>query len=178
MFTGSAWVVLTRSFVEYCIRGYDNLPRTILMYYANIVSSPEGYFHTVICNAREYRNTTVNHDLHYIAWDNPPKQHPLVLSSRDFGKMKNSGAPFARKFDKDDPVLDRIDRELLGRHRDRFTPGAWCIGYRTENNDPCSERGEFTHLKPGSGAKRFGELISKLLAPESFRVNQCNSTLL
>ncbi|KAF7838718.1 beta-glucuronosyltransferase GlcAT14B-like [Senna tora] len=62
LFTGSAWMMLSRPFVEYCIWGWDNLPRMVLMYYANFLSSPEGYFHTVICNAEEFRNTTVNHD--------------------------------------------------------------------------------------------------------------------
>jgi hypothetical protein len=98
--------------------GWDNLPRILLMYYTNFVSSPEGYFHTLICNSQEFKNTTVNHDLHYIAWDTPPKQHPLSLSLKDFQNMTRSGAPFARKFDKDDPVLNFIDKQLLGR-----TPG-------------------------------------------------------
>lgn len=108
--------------------GWDNLPRKLLMYYTNFVSSPEGYFHTVICNSQEFRNTTVNHDLHYIAWDNPPKQHPLSLTLKDFQNMSKSGAPFARKFDREDPVLAFIDKQLLGRAPGRLTPGGWCIG--------------------------------------------------
>ena len=69
---GSAWMMLTHQFIEYCIWGWDNLPRTVLMYYANFLSSPEGYFHTVICNVPEIRYITVNHDLHFISCDNPP----------------------------------------------------------------------------------------------------------
>ncbi|KAK9006837.1 hypothetical protein V6N11_019168 [Hibiscus sabdariffa] len=79
LYTGSAWTVISRSFAEYSIVGWDNLPRTLLLYYTNFVSSPEGYFQTLICNSEEYKNTTVNHDLHYITWDNPPKQHPKSL---------------------------------------------------------------------------------------------------
>lgn len=173
LFLGSAWVALTRNFIEYCVWGWDNLPRTVLMYYTNFVSSPEGYFHTVICNTREFRNTTVNHDLHYIAWDNPPKQHPLSLGLGDFENMKKSGAAFARKFERDDPVLDKIDRELLGRSEDRFTPGGWCVGSHKKGKDPCVEKGDLSVLRPGPGAKRFERLILKLLAPESFRANQC-----
>ncbi|XP_057506407.1 beta-glucuronosyltransferase GlcAT14A-like isoform X2 [Actinidia eriantha] len=139
LFTGSAWVVLSRSFVEYCIWGWDNLPRTILMYYTNFISSPEGYFHTVICNTEEFRHTAIGHDLHYIAWDNPPKQHPLALTIKDFDRMVNSSAPFARKFAKDDPVLDKIDKEILGR-TNRFAPGAWCVGSSDGGADPCSVR--------------------------------------
>ncbi|KAL0400010.1 UNVERIFIED_CONTAM: Beta-glucuronosyltransferase GlcAT14A [Sesamum radiatum] len=141
LFTGSAWVILTRSFVEYCIWGWDNLPRTILMYYANFISSPEGYFHTVICNTEEFQHTAISHDLHYIAWDTPPKQHPRSLTLKDFSKMINSSAPFARKFHKDDPVLDKIDKELLGR-TNRFARGAWCVGSSDGGADPCSVRGD------------------------------------
>ena len=38
---GSAWVTLSRPFVEYVIMGYENLPRLALMYFANTISSPE-----------------------------------------------------------------------------------------------------------------------------------------
>lgn len=172
LFTGSAWVMLTRSFVEYCIWGWDNLPRTILMYYTNFVSSPEGYFHTVICNTPEFRNTAISHDLHYIAWDTPPKQHPLSLSMKDFDKMVKSNAPFARKFAKDDPVLDKIDKELLGR-TNRFAPGAWCSGSSDGGADPCSLRGNDTVFRPGPGAERFQELLQTLLS-EDFRKKQCS----
>lgn len=172
LFTGSAWVMLTRSFVEYCIWGWDNLPRTILMYYTNFISSPEGYFHTVICNTEEFRETAIGHDLHYIAWDNPPKQHPLSLTINDFDKMLNSTAPFARKFAKDDPVLDKIDKELLGR-TNRFAPGAWCVGRSDGEADPCSIRGDDSVFRPGPGAKRLQELMDNLLS-EEFRSKQCS----
>lgn len=173
LFTGSAWVVLTRSFVEYCIWGWDNFPRTILMYFTNFISSPEGYFHTVICNTQEFRNTAIGHDLHYIAWDNPPRQHPRVLSMKDFDMMVKSGATFARKFAKDDPVLEKIDRELLGRSK-RFAQGAWCIGTSDGGADPCSLRGSSSVFKPGPGAARLQELMSKLLSDE-FLGQQCSS---
>ncbi|KAI4322626.1 hypothetical protein L6164_022302 [Bauhinia variegata] len=171
LFTGSAWVMLTRSFVEYCIWGWDNFPRTILMYYTNFVSSPEGYFHTVICNTQEFRHTAIGHDLHYIAWDNPPKQHPISLTMKDFEKMVKSNAPFARKFARNDPVLDKIDKELLGRTH-RFAPGAWCIGNSDAGADPCSVRGNDSVFRPGPGAERLQKLISLLLSEDS-RSKQC-----
>ncbi|KAL3697788.1 hypothetical protein R1sor_011864 [Riccia sorocarpa] len=173
LFTGSAWFALTRAFVEYTVVGWDNLPRIMLMYYTNFVSSPEGYFHTLICNAPEFRNTTVNHDLHYIAWDNPPKQHPLTLTMTQLGNMTTSGAAFARKFPRDDPVLDKIDEEYLGRAPDRFTPGGWCLGPTEDGQDPCAVRGDINVLKPGPGAKRFESLILRLLSPSRFRKYQC-----
>lgn len=120
--------------------GWDNLPRVLLMYYTNFVSSPEGYFHTVLCNSPEFKNTTVNHDLRYIAWDNPPKQHPLALTLKDFQNMTSSGAPFARKFSKDDPVLSFIDKQLLGRSPGMFSPGGWCVGMRLTFSSLCIHR--------------------------------------
>lgn len=173
LFTGSAWVVLTRSFVEYCIWGWDNFPRTLLLYFTNFISSPESYFHTAMCNTQDFRNTALGHDLHYIAWDNPPKQHPRVLTIKDFDRMVKSGAVFARKFAKGDQVLDKIDRELLGRSN-RFSPGAWCIGSSEGGADPCSLRGNFSVFKPGNGAERLQELMNTLLSQE-FRIKQCSS---
>ncbi|KAI4339562.1 hypothetical protein MLD38_024490 [Melastoma candidum] len=173
LFTGSAWMALTRSFIDYCIWGWDNLPRTVLMYYANFISSPEGYFHTVICNAQEFSNTTVNSDLHFVSWDNPPKQHPHYLNLADMKRMIDSNAPFARKFPREDPVLDKVDSDLLSRGRSMLVPGGWCIGSRENGSDPCSEIGDATVLRPGRGAKRLEQLISSLLSNEKFRLKQC-----
>ncbi|KAD5317764.1 hypothetical protein E3N88_17710 [Mikania micrantha] len=159
LFTGSAWMMLSRPFVEYCLWGWDNLPRIVLMYYANFLSSPEGYFHTVICNAEEFKNTTVNHDLHFISWDNPPKQHPHFLSIDDYERMVESHAPFARKFGADKELLDKIDLELLGREADGFVTSNWFD--RSDTNKTIAESivRNATELKPGPGAERIKTLI-------------------
>ncbi|XXG45697.1 hypothetical protein AAC387_Pa02g0708 [Persea americana] len=175
LFTGSAWMMLSRPFIEFCIWGWDNLPRTILMYYANFLSSPEGYFHTVICNAPEFRNTTVNHDLHFISWDNPPKQHPHFLNLDDYQKMVDSNAPFARKFDGNDPaVLDKIDKELLDRDADGFVPGGWFIRGKPNVSEPQYAVGNATQLKPGPGAERFRHLITSLISEKDFDEKHCS----
>ncbi|XP_042490613.1 beta-glucuronosyltransferase GlcAT14B-like [Macadamia integrifolia] len=174
LFTGSAWVMLTRPFLEFCILGWDNFPRTVLMYFTNFLSSPESYFHTVICHTEQFRTTAVNHDLHYIAWDNPPKQHPRYLTVKDFNNMVKSGAVFARKFAKDDPVLDKIDQELLGRPEGQFAPGAWCIGSSDGGADPCSLRGDDSVFRPGPGAVRLQELLQKLLSVDLYN-QSCSS---
>ncbi|KAH0685667.1 hypothetical protein KY290_017187 [Solanum tuberosum] len=166
-------MALSRPFVDFCIWGWDNLPRTVLMYYTNFISTPEGYFHTVICNAQEFRNTTVNSDLHFISWDNPPKQHPHYLTLDDMQKMVDSNAPFARKFHQDDPVLDKIDNELLFRGQGMFVPGGWCTGSRENGTDPCSVVGNTTVLRPTAGAKRVKTLTGSLLSNDSFRSRQC-----
>lgn len=165
---GSAWTVLSRSFVEYVILGWDNLPRILLMYYTNFVSSPEGYFQTVVCNAPEFKNTVVNHDLHFISWDNPPKQHPHILTRNHTGQMRASGAAFARKFKPRTYVLDIIDRDFLHRKNGSFTPGGWCSG-----KPKCSEIGNPTKLKPGPGAKRLCNLVDKAVLSAKLHGNQC-----
>lgn len=168
LFTGSAWMVLSHEFVEYLIWGWDNLPRTLLMYYTNFVSSPEGYFHTVICNVPEFAQTAVNHDLHYISWDVPPRQHPQTLNMNHTSRMIAGNAAFARKFKQDDPVLDKIDMELLGRRNGSVTPGRWCAG-----KPRCARVGNHNKVKKGPGARRLGRLISRLLSPKAFKANQC-----
>lgn len=175
LYAGSAWMMLSRPFVEYCIWGWDNLPRIVLMYYANFLSSPEGYFHTVICNAEEFRNTTVNHDLHFISWDNPPKQHPHFLTVGDYQRMVDSNAPFARKFGREEAVLDKIDSELLGRKDDGFVPGGWSDGVDT-NTNTTSLHFPFTNittLKPGTGAQRLKNLINGLITDKDFDAKHC-----
>ncbi|XP_020691341.1 beta-glucuronosyltransferase GlcAT14B [Dendrobium catenatum] len=168
LFTGSAWMVLTREFIEFCIWGWDNLPRTLLMYYTNFLSSPEGYFQTVICNSQEFNSTAVNHDLHYITWDNPPKQHPHILTLNDTAKMIKSNFPFARKFKKNDPVLDKIDAELLRRPKNAVVPGGWCAG-----TPKCSNISDEGRLDPGPGSQRLAQLMDKIVLFDSFKLDQC-----
>ncbi|AES87158.1 putative glucuronosyltransferase [Medicago truncatula] len=173
LFTGSEWAVLTKPFLEFCVYGWDNLPRTLLMYYTNFLSSNEGYFQTVLCNHKDYQNTTVNNDLRYLRWDNPPKQQPLSLKLEHFEDMAHSGAPFARRFDKDDPILDKIDRELLGRSDGRFTPGGWCLGNHLKGKDPCDVYGNPDVVNPSVRSKILEKLMLILLDSENFRPKQC-----
>nr|GMC75751.1 beta-glucuronosyltransferase GlcAT14A [Ipomoea batatas] len=174
VFTGSPWVILSRSFLEFCIFGWDNLPRTLLMYFTNSVLSQEVYFHSVICNSLEFKNTTVNGDLRYFVWDNPPKMEPHFLNASDYEDMVQSGAAFARQFGKDGAVLDMIDKNILERGHNRVTPGAWCTGRKSLLLDPCSQWGDVNVLKTGRPeAKRLGASVSKLIEDSLSESNQC-----
>uniref|UniRef100_A0A6N2NM02 Uncharacterized protein n=1 Tax=Salix viminalis TaxID=40686 RepID=A0A6N2NM02_SALVM len=173
LYTGSAWTILSRSFAEYSVVGWDNLPRTLLLYYTNFVSSPEGYFQTVICNSEDYKNTTANHDLHYITWDTPPKQHPRSLGVKDYRRMILSSRPFARKFKKNDAVLDKIDRELLRRYKGQFAYGGWCARSGKRHGTCSGLRNEnYGVLRPGPGSRRLQNLLTKLLSEKNFK-RQC-----
>lgn len=173
IFTGSPWVILNRSFLEFCILGWDNLPRTLLMYFTNVILSDEGYFHSVICNSPEFRNTTVNNDLRYVIWDSPPKMEPHFLNVSDYDQTVQSGAAFARQFQKDDPVLNMIDEKILKRGRNRVVPGAWCTGRKSWWMDPCSNWGDANVLRPGLQAKKLEESVTNLLEGSNSQSNQC-----
>ncbi|XP_047342448.1 beta-glucuronosyltransferase GlcAT14C-like [Impatiens glandulifera] len=170
LYMGSEWVILTRSFLEFCIWGWDNLPRTLLMYYTNFHSSLESYFHTVVCNHKDFQNTTVNYDMRFAKWDNPPKLGPMNLTWDHYDEMVKSGAPFGREFAEGERVLTRIDRELLSRLDDRFVPGGWCV---MDKEDPCSVYGSVNVVKPSLSSNRLQRLILKLLDTKNFRVKQC-----
>lgn len=173
LFTGSQWMVLTKPFIDFCIWGRDNLPRTLLMYYTNFLSSSEGYFHTVVCNHKNYQNTTVNHDLRFVQLDNAQNPQPINLTLEDFDVMVQSGAPFAHRFAMNDPVLEKIDRDLLRRMDGHFVPGGWCLGDSGHRKNPCEHFGNPDAIKPSVGSKRLEKLILKLLDPDIFRSNQC-----
>ncbi|KAK7380795.1 hypothetical protein VNO78_33314 [Psophocarpus tetragonolobus] len=173
LYTGSAWTVLSRSFAEYCIIGWENLPRILLLYYTNFVSSPEGYFQTLICNSKDYKNTTSNNDLHFITWDNPPKQHPRTIGLKDYKKMVLSNRPFARKFKKNDPILDKIDRELLKRHHGQFSFGGWCSEGDKHKGCKSLKIESYGVLKPGPASKKLKALLSYSLSSKVFHKQQC-----
>ncbi|WZZ26073.1 hypothetical protein YC2023_009474 [Brassica napus] len=144
LFTGSAWMVLSRSFVEYCIWGWDNLPRTL--------TRPRWLTVTCITSPGNKR----------------PQQHPKTLNISDTEKMIASGAVFARKFIHNDLALDKIDTELLGRGNGSFTPGGWCAG-----KPKCSEVGDPSKINPGPGANRLRRLVSRLVSPSKLTQRQC-----
>lgn len=163
IFTGSPWIILSRPFLEFCVFGWDNLPRILLMYFNNMMLPHESYFHSVICNSPEFRNTTVNNDLRYMIWDNPPRMEPQFLNSSDYDQMVNSGAAFARQFRKDDSVLTMVDEKILNRRHNRVAPGAWCTARDSWFSDGCSRWGDLNAVKPGPQAKKLAETMSNLL---------------
>ncbi|KAF5205881.1 Beta-glucuronosyltransferase glcat14a [Thalictrum thalictroides] len=172
-FTGSPWVTLSRSFLEYCISGWDDLPRMLLMYFTNAILPQESYFHSVSCNSPEFNTMSVNSDLRYIVWDNPPTMEPHFLNVTDYDQMIQSGAAFARQFQKNDPVLNIIDKKILMRSRHQVAPGAWCIALKNWWTDPCSKWGDVNVVKPGPQAEKFRVLMSGLLNDSNAELSRC-----
>ncbi|CAL1384408.1 unnamed protein product [Linum trigynum] len=171
IFTGSSFSFLSRNFVEHCILGTDNLPRILLMYFSNTMSSITSYFPTVLCNSPQFNRTVINQDLQYKILDQSFRQEPRALNSTDFNAMIRSGAAFATEFQPDDPVLDRIDSDVLGRSPGEIVPGGWCLG--NPANGTCSVWGDANVLRPGKGAARLEKRIVELLSNGRFRSQQC-----
>ncbi|XP_076891855.1 beta-glucuronosyltransferase GlcAT14A-like [Bidens hawaiensis] len=169
LFTGAPTSILTRKFVEYCILGTENLPRTLLMYLSNSLSSQSIYFPTVLCNSPQLNKTVVNHNLLYAAYDT--KREPRPLGSNDFDDLVNSGSAFGSMFIRDDPVLDQIDQKLLNRGQGQPVPGGWCLG--GSGDEACNIWGDADVLKPGPGTKRLEQRMVELLSNETFSSSQC-----
>ncbi|KAG0466778.1 hypothetical protein HPP92_017771 [Vanilla planifolia] len=177
IFTGSPWVILSRAFVEQCIYSLDNLPRKLLMYFTNVAYAAESYFQTVICNSPEFQNTTINNDLRYFVWDNPPALEPHFLNLSDYRAMVDSGAAFARRFVEDDPIIRKLDNEVLKRMPNGVSYGKWCSGPTRDQKgnklDACSTWGDINSVKPRATGKKLRRLIARLVWDETARSNQC-----
>ncbi|KAK4266277.1 hypothetical protein QN277_027224 [Acacia crassicarpa] len=171
LFTGTPFFILSRKFMEFCVMGEDNLPRTLLMYFANTPKSLSSYFPTVLCNSRRFSRTIVNYNLLYNTFDKPFIDEPRVLNTSDFNGMVSSGAAFARKFQPSDPVLDLIDEKILGRSPESVVPGGWCLGEPA--NVTCSVWGDADILRPGPGSRRLEKAIVDLLSNGTLRSPLC-----
>lgn len=154
--------LLSRNFVEFFILGTDNLPRTLLMYLSNTPKPTSVYFPTLLCNSRQFKRTTINHSLLFSSLDS--RQRIRQLNSSDFQELVQSGAAFASAFPQNDPILDRIDLELLQRSPNKPVPGGWCLGDSGEHK--CSVWGDSDVLRPGSGARRLEKQLVRLLSKE------------
>ncbi|MCD7453594.1 hypothetical protein HAX54_021537 [Datura stramonium] len=168
IFEGSPWMVLSRAFMEHCIKGWDNLPRKLLMYYANVVSPLESYFHTVLCNSPEFRNTIVNQDL----------RCSLPINVSNYDNLVNKWAIFARPFKEGDPTLDELDRRILYRPPQGLVRGKWC-NYGGHNSS-CSNSNtwdDIDSLDPGFYGKKLQNILSKFTAKDHHMVtNHCHGS--
>lgn len=171
LFSGSSFSILSRSFIEFCILGTDNLPRILLMYSSNTPYSLPNYFPTIVCNSHQFKRTVINDNLRYIASNKSSTNKPHLLSSEEFDDMIESGSVFATEFASDDPVLDCIDKEILKRSPKEVVPGGWCLG--EPGNSTCSVWGNADILRPGPGAKKLEKHIVELLSNGRFHSRQC-----
>ncbi|XP_019196613.1 PREDICTED: beta-glucuronosyltransferase GlcAT14A-like [Ipomoea nil] len=174
IFGGSPWTTLSRGFMEHCVEGWDNLPRKLLLYYTNVVSPLESYFHTLVCNTPEFQNSTVNRDLrlHTV-------KGALNLLQRD--EFTSDLAVFARTFEKDDEAMEGLDRNVLNRAPDGLVPGKWCLPRSTNESvksgggegKVCSSWGDINSVQPGSYGVKLHKILSKFSAEKESQTNLC-----
>lgn len=109
-FFGDHWFIANRRVAHLLL---NPTPRHLrLQRYLSMRAVPEeGYYQTVICNEPGLRLVRDNH--RYARW-NGGGAHPQTLGEEDLPALAATNAHFARKFAAGAPVLDRIDRELLG----------------------------------------------------------------
>lgn len=142
------------------------------MYFTNVMLPQEGYFHSVACNS-DFRNFTVNNDLRYVAWDDPPQMEPRFLNITHYDEIVGSGVPFARKFREKEYLLDKIDEKILQRWRHRPVPGAWCTGRKRWFSDPCSQWSNVNIVRPGPQAEKFRRYMDRILEESKSSNSSC-----
>lgn len=177
-------MILSRYFMEYCVQGWDNFPRKLLMYLTNVPYPLESYFHTIICNSPRFQNSTINTDLSFMKWESPAHEGPQTLKLPDYVEMvtSNKTTIFARPFEEDDPVLEKIDGHVLNRSGNGVVPGKWCSVRGKKKNVESLKNGEelcsawgnnVDAVKPGVYGMKLRALLSELVSDGRGKINEC-----
>ncbi|MDP9175513.1 MAG: hypothetical protein M3O30_16855 [Planctomycetota bacterium] len=107
-YSGLVWCSGNRKAAEAIMALHPS--NSLKKHYRTTPCSDEFYIHSLACNQPGLRVSSDNK--RYIDF-RPGKPHPQTLRIDDIPAMVASGAHFARKFEQDDPVLDRLD-EIIG----------------------------------------------------------------
>lgn len=93
---GSQWWALTNEAIEILLKLVYS-EKKVLNFFKRSWASDEQYIQTVIYNSKQLSKKIKNQAFRYIDWNTngPPK----TLTIEDYDKIKESGLPFARKFD-------------------------------------------------------------------------------
>ncbi|MBE2318648.1 hypothetical protein DVA67_021900 [Solirubrobacter sp. CPCC 204708] len=103
---GTDWLTLSRRAAELVAEP----PAALLRYYERAIVPTESLPHTALYAS----GLRLSGDpLRFSTWS-PGAAHPAVLGREDLDAMLASGADFARKFEPGAPVLDELDRVVLG----------------------------------------------------------------
>jgi hypothetical protein len=115
-YMGSQWLTMSRAAALEVTRFVEHRPDVVALYRRSIISD-ESLLVTVLCNSPGLRVCHSNH--HYMRMSGPGESHAAVLRLGDLEQLRQSGKPFARKFDArvDNDVLDSLDLEILARAR-------------------------------------------------------------
>ncbi len=111
---GASWWNLTRKTVTTILDYFEKNPAYVRMFHHSLFAD-EMIFQTLLMNLGGF--SLESNCLRCAFWDGRRNQYPAVVQADDFDEIKAANAFFVRKVDPDDSreVMDRIDRELLGR---------------------------------------------------------------
>jgi len=108
---GAQFWCLARPHARY-IYDFVRQNRDFVRFFRRVVVPDEIFFQTILANSH-LRAELCNKSLTFVEWYRPG----ATLISSDFDNLRASTLIFARKFDEsvDAAIIDRVDRELLGR---------------------------------------------------------------
>ncbi|MGY5882412.1 beta-1,6-N-acetylglucosaminyltransferase [Modestobacter lacusdianchii] len=109
---GSAWFALSRRGTRRLLELVDSSAE-VVDHFQHAVIPSESLTHTLLVNAPDVRVERAS--LHHIRWSDAGSGRPDVFAEEDLPGILASGKFFARKFERDSPVLDRLDDVVLGR---------------------------------------------------------------
>ncbi|GKC03769.1 beta-glucuronosyltransferase GlcAT14C-like protein [Tanacetum coccineum] len=157
---GSPCVILSRSLIDFCVKGWDNFPRKLLMYMSNVPSPLEFYFQTLICNTPRFQNTTVDNDLRYVMTRND------TLSK--MGELPIVARPFENE---NEALLQEIDNNILNRSANGVVPGKWSLERKTNVTGNA-----INSVKASPRGVKLGLTLSKLANEGIMRFDGCPSS--
>lgn len=107
---GSAWFALSHRGTQRLLELVDSSAE-VVDHFEHAVIPSESLTHTLLVNAPDVRVERAS--LHHIRWSDAASGRPDVLSEVDLPELMSSGLFFARKFERDASVLDRLDDVVL-----------------------------------------------------------------
>jgi len=107
---GSQWWSMTEK-TSLSVLSYLNSHPKYVQYHKRSLSPDEMFFQTLLLNMNS-SDVNENDNKRLILWEKG-SSHPVNIDDRHFAILKESDCLFARKFEKDSNILDRIDKEIL-----------------------------------------------------------------
>lgn len=104
-YAGEFWFCANRRSAEHIIDFHATRPR-LAEYYRPVIVPEESYFQCILANASHLR-LSKDH-FRYIDWT-AGGSHPKILGAADLSQLGSSNAHFARKFDGDPMILDKLE---------------------------------------------------------------------
>lgn len=145
------------------------------MFFSNVAYPMESYFHTVLCNSQEFKNTIVDNNLIYSLFDDDPSESQLLDMSH-YDTMMEIGAAFARPFGEDELVLEKIDDLVLNRSFNGIVQGEWCSSSSLEINKT-TKVSEIDVVKAGLFGIKLRTHLDEIVSSGRYRTRECQFQL-